>query len=959
MPSYHAYWGKARPTADMAELHLLVHHSLDVAAVGHAYLRRHPALLDWLAARFVAPRDVLLDWFVFWLALHDLGKFSITFQRQRSDLVEQLQGQPAPEAQAEPVRHDSLGFGFWREYMCDCALDEDWFGEFDSRSDLTDAVEPWVRVATGHHGMPPRTDAGVQATRHFTPRGAARDAPSRNAADALDFVAAMRAMFLSPATAALVTRPDFADRSRELSWWLAGVVVLADWIGSDTDHFPYRATALQSLAGYWADALAHADAALDATGILVAPLRAPLGFAQLFPRIPAPSPLQAWAAELPVAPRPQLHLLEDVTGAGKTEAAVMLTQRLIAAGVADGFFIGLPTMATANAMHERISQVYRPLFGEAASLALAHGRRNLVEAFAASVLRPGRADADPDAPDGDDTATARCTAWLADHNKRALLAPAGVGTIDQALLATLRSKHQSLRLLGLFRKVLVVDEVHACDAYMLRTLELLLEFHARAGGSAVLLSATLPMRMKRKLLAAFAQGAGQSAAPAHRRDYPLVTSWVAGNAADEPAPAVPPVATAVAAATLTEQPIATRAAVRRRVGVRHESDRAALHRLILDTLAAGRCVAWIRNTVADVLDAHAELAPALPAGSVTVFHARFALADRLVIEQRVLATFGRDSGPAERRGQLLLASQVAEQSLDIDADLLVTDLAPIDRLVQRAGRLMRHVRDAEGRASTDPQAGDARGEPLMVVFGPAFTEAPRSDWFKDFFPKASGVYPDHGQLWLTARALQAGGFTMPDDARALVEAVYDGEAELPAGLQASSNRAEGKAYGDRSLADANVVDPERGYVRGGSEWDTDESAPSRLGEDTHDVLLCRWDGGVLRPLHAHADPRAAWAYSGVRIARRLLCGVPQPADAARATALAECAQRLPGQGRWSVLLPLESDGKDGFAARALRLSRDEKAELPARCRYSSLTGLVLEDEAAPDPEGAGAGASRQ
>ncbi|WP_176256746.1 CRISPR-associated helicase Cas3' [Derxia lacustris] len=936
---YHAYWGKARPShraEGAAQMHLLVHHSLDVAAVGQAYLRRHPVLLDWLADQLGAAPAVLLDWLAFWLALHDLGKFSLTFQLQRADLVERLQGS-SPEARTSGIRHDSLGFAFWREYVAERAFDDAWFGSFDSPADLTDALEPWVRIVTGHHGMPPRADIGIGVCGHFGARPDSRRAVPRNVADALGFIDAMRAMFLSPAAAALAAQPDFGERSRRVSWWLAGLVVLADWIGSNADAFPYRDTASQSLASYWADALARADAALDATGVFATPLRAPIAFGQLFDGIVTPSPLQAWAADVAIASRPQLHLLEDVTGAGKTEAAVMLTQRLIAAGVADGFFMGLPTMATANAMHARISQVYLKLFGDHASLALAHGRKNLVEAFAATVLRPGRDDSDAEAEEGADTATARCTAWLADHNKRALLAPAGVGTIDQALLGTLRSKHQSLRLLGLFRKVLVVDEVHACDAYMLRTLERLLEFHAQAGGSAILLSATLPMRMKRRLLDAFARGAGETAAPPHAGDYPLVTSWIAES--DD---------------ALSEQPIATRAAVRRRVTVQHESDPAALQRRILDALAAGRCVAWIRNTVADVLDAHAALAPHLPVDKVTVFHARFALADRLATEQRVLATFGRESGPEQRRGQLLIASQVAEQSLDVDADLLISDLAPIDRLVQRAGRLMRHVRDAEGRVLAGAEAQDARGEPQLIVFGPAFVDEPRHDWFKDFFPRASGVYPHHGQLWLTAQALRAGSFTMPDNARALIEAVYGNEAELPAGLHGSANRAEGKDYGDASLADANAVSRDLGYERRGTEWDVEVSAPSRLGEDTLDVLLCRWHGAELHPLHAHADPRAAWAYSSVRIARRLICNVPEPRDAARAAALAECAARLPGQGKWSVLLPLEDDGAGGLVGAALRLARDEKTELPARWHYSPLTGLVLEEERAPDGDASGA-----
>ena len=319
----------------------------------------------------------------------------------------------------------------------------------------------------------------------------------------------MRALLVNCAVAAIPSALDaesFRRASVDLSWWIAGLAVLADWLGSNTNFFGYRADPEHPLplADYWAYAKRQAAIALDASGVLPMNSERALGFTELFPSIVTPSPLQDWAATVTLAPGPQIHLLEDVTGAGKTEAAVMLAHRLMGAGCADGFFIGLPTMATANAMYGRIAQVYGKLFSECASLALAHGQRNLVESFAKSVVPSGPQE--DDARQADDSATARCSAWLADHNKRALLSPAGVGTLDQALLAVLHSKHQSLRLLGLFRKVLVVDEVHACDAYMQGVLETLLEFHARVGGSAILLSATLPQRMKQALLDAFASG---------------------------------------------------------------------------------------------------------------------------------------------------------------------------------------------------------------------------------------------------------------------------------------------------------------------------------------------------------------------------------------------------------------------------------------------------------------------
>src|SRR5690606_17591138 len=279
---------------------------------------------------------------------------------------------------------------------------------------------------------------------------------------------------------------------------------------------------------YWTQARQNARRALMEAGVVPTPTKKHLTFFDLFPNIETPSPLQRWAMEVEVTSEPQIHLLEDVTGAGKTEAALTLAYRMMEAGAAQGFFIGLPTMSTANAMYSRVASIYQNLFDRDSNLVLAHGNRTLVESFAASVFPEDQSEGD--AEQYDETASARCTAWLADHNKRALLAQTGVGTIDQALLGVIHSKHQSLRLLGLFGKVLIVDEVHACDAYMQGVLEVLLEFHARSGGSVILLSATLPVHMKQKLLGAYAKGRNSLCPVISEQAYPLATWWQATNA---------------------------------------------------------------------------------------------------------------------------------------------------------------------------------------------------------------------------------------------------------------------------------------------------------------------------------------------------------------------------------------------------------------------------------------------
>lgn len=887
MSTPYLYWGKAKPAqADKASWHLLPYHCLDVAASGIAYLKQASAFREFLCQRLLLTQDQLYQWAGFWLALHDLGKFSTTFQGQRNDILATLQGRQSRFAYT--VRHDTLGQVIWREHLEYEAGAEAWFGE-DTHALLT-ALDHWVRAMTGHHGQPP-SETETSTRPHFE-RSSDFHAVSA-------FVKQMRGLFLHDMdwqAPCFVDADQFAQASRELSWWLAGLTVLADWIGSNQDHFPYEDKELP-LDVYWRRAQSQAEGACASIGVLPVNSRATSSFAELFPGLQHPSPLQSWAASTPLDHGPQIHLLEDVTGAGKTEAAMMLTHRLMASGVAEGFFIGLPTMATANAMYGRLSTFYATLFEGQASLVLATGQRELVESFAASVLAAGPVEQDPSQED--DSASARCTAWLADHNKRALLAPAGVGTIDQALMAVLQGKHQSLRLLGLFRKVLIVDEVHACDAYMQGVLERLLRAHASVGGSAILLSATLPERMKSALLTAFAEGCGQPApALPDETAYPLITSWSASQTA-----------------RVATHATGTRPDVVRTVQTLYVSDLNEVVRSILQAMSDGQCVCWMRNTVADAMAAHALFADQLEADQLMVFHARFTLRDRLDMEDRILKHFGPHSTGAQRRGRLVIATQVAEQSLDADWDWMVTDLAPIDRLIQRAGRLQRHRRDAHGNRLLDATQPSGRTPPCLWVLGPAWTEQPPADWFKAFFPKSSKVYRHHGHLWLTARLLQEGQLRMPADARRLIEGVYGEDITLPAALQQVADVVFGEEMSEASQAHSNAIKLDVGYEWRGEQWWSDAQTPTRLGEASRNVLLCRWVDGRLLPWAFHSRPRHAWAYSTVKVPERLIAESIPPSDPDELHAWEAVKLALPDQGKWSVLLPLKAtaDGSVGEA----------------------------------------------
>lgn len=883
------YWGKADPAYQHEQKwHPLAYHSLDVAAVGVAYLEQS-SLLNSCCGLLNCSKQEFLSWSAFLFAFHDLGKFSEAFQSQRPDLILELQEREPDPTKRYNERHDSLGFWLWGggyEGICSDALSE--IG-ISNEKRVQDSLTCWMRAVTGHHGTPPKPYGNAESFFRREDKQAAAD-----------FVQAMAELLLTKEALCIPSNQNFKIASEMMSWWFAGVTVLADWLGSNTQFFPYKSPSTD-LGKYWKYAQGQATEVLAHSGVTPAAIEKGRSLKDLFQKIQQASPLQQWAVSVDIPQTPQIYLLEDVTGAGKTEAAMMLAYRLMEQGLAEGFFIGLPTMATANAMYKRVAEVYQKLFAGNANLVLAHGHKKLVEEFAATIFPVGTPE--HDGAQLDETASARCSAWLADHSKRALLASAGIGTIDQALLAVLHSKHQSLRLLGLFNKVLIVDEVHACDAYMQGVLEVLLEFHARTGGPVILLSATLPSRMKQALLNAYAKGRNQAPAPELRSDaYPLATRWHDGQT------------------VLLEDALASRACVSRTVQIHYEADDEKVFAHITAALQQGQCVGWIRNTVADAMAAYERISQTISPENITLFHARFALKDRLDKEAQVLDLFGEDSKQQARQGRLMIATQVAEQSLDVDFDVLITDLAPIDRVLQRAGRLQRHVRDAQGNRLVATDAKDGRSAPCLWVYAPAWTEQPKADWYSAAFKKAQYVYGHHGQLWLTAKVLQNGSFTMPADARSLIEAVFSETETLPESLTKNALKAEGQDMSEASLAQLNTLKIDGGYKRGEiSDWWGESKTPSRLGEETMEIMLAKWVDGNLQRW-----AEGVWTYSMVKVAARLLARVDAPSDTMNKVAYVHLQQTLPSQGKWCVLLPL-SQRLDGVWAGQAWTAGNEKS----------------------------------
>lgn len=861
-----SFWGKARPTdADGSPgWHPLAFHSLDTAAVGEALLASHGGLTDRLCGLFGLPDSKAVALLRFLICLHDVGKFARKFQVKKPERFPSCFG---TDPSAIPSRFDH-GLGG----LCLFTEHPDIFGH------SARAAKRWLPIVsaiTGHHGSPP--DLATNA-------GTLRADFGQDGIEAARAFADRARVLLDPPS----PMPQMDDdRARRISWLLAGLAVLSDWIGSNEDWFPFRnPNDFADLDHYWVYARERAATAVRQAGIIPAAAAGHLDYETLVGSQVAPSPMQKWAGNVPLPKGPALFIVEDETGSGKTEAALMLAHRIMASGRADGFYIALPTMATANAMFDRLDRALRHLFAPDAhpSLALAHGARGLHPGFQAARSNWGRKEAPyGDHGEADVAASTACAEWIADDRRRAFLADAGAGTVDQSLMAVLPARHQSLRLFGLAQRVPIVDEVHAYDAYMRREIETLLTFQAALGGSAILLSATLPADHRQSLVDAFATGLGEDPIGIAEQAYPLATVRARG--------------------VQTEAPVAGRPGRGRKLPVRflRSSDEALGE--VERAARVGRAALYIRNTVDDAREAHAELtARGIDA---ELFHARFALADRLEIERRTVETFGRESRAEERAGKVLVATQVVEQSLDLDFDFLASDLAPVDLLIQRAGRLWRH----EWR--------ERAGEPELFIVAPSTADNPSEDWFEIFLPRAAYVYPDHARLWITARTLEQNGvMESPGDLRTLLETVYAPEAEehTPPALQERLLTIEGRDRAARSMGRLNTLSLSSGYMRDSGAWESDMRTPTRLAEDPRVTLrLARLLNDRIEPYalaHAPEEPWRAWRLSEVDISQRHVTGETVPSRFAEAAREART-----DWGRYDedkMLVVLEEAGNDGL-----------------------------------------------
>ncbi len=602
-----------------------------------------------------------------------------------------------------------------------------------------------ARAVGGHHGVFDSASLLLQAA----PQAIGKGLWDESRTWIIDWLAKQHDL------SGLPTKREFAGLTL-----LAGLTTVSDWIASSEEHFPYRPEALgppQGLDSFLSESKVKAATALDRLGWRTRlRLREPLDFQKFF-GIPNPRPLQTECIRISDdLDLPSLVIVEAPMGEGKTEAALFVAERQKQRHDLRGSFIALPTQATSNQMFGRVVKALSHGTSEGiAHLLLLHGHASLSAEFE-DLKKRGQtgflpSSVEPDAPTDAQVIDAQVMAgeWFT-YRKRGLLAPYGVGTVDQALMAALQSKHVFVRLLGLAGKVVVIDEVHAYDTYMSALLERLLAWLRAIGTSVVMLSATLPNSRRAALVKAFA---GEFEIPSEIPPYPCLTVVSGGQVRTKAFAAFAP------GKRILLEPV--------------PSEATALAVWLRDRISSGGCAAVVCNTVSRAQEIYEACRQTMPGDAddgapvVALLHSRFPFEEREEREQRTLKRFGKPGDAVVRPARaVLVATQIIEQSLDIDFDLMVSELPPIDLLFQRAGRLHRHERGLRPTGEM-PTLGLIE-TPLTAEGAPAFPTG------------HTKVYEEHILLrtWLILR--DCWELKIPEEIRSRVEAVYADTGEVPA-----------------------------------------------------------------------------------------------------------------------------------------------------------------------------------
>lgn len=655
------FWAKLNQDdeGNIIEWHPLLAHSADVAVVTEALLSK--TILNNRMASLIG-NEKLNDSQIARLSvlagLHDAGKVNHGFQNRMFKSRQPRAGHVTPfiELLDADVKYQE-------RLLIPLGIDKilQWF------PDQITAIH-FLLAVWGHHGKPIPIQHSFKATLW-------QESDERNPAEELNKLGeAIQKWFPQAFEENDDPFPDEPVFQHEFN----GLLTLADWLGSDPKFFPFA----EYSDNYIEVARSRAVFALEKLGLNPNKPRNQLGLQPVqFDRIAdfKPFDIQQQCLDLPIHRDGSLSILESDTGSGKTESAIARFVRLYQEGLVDGMYFAVPTRSAATQLYDRIVEATQKAFPEPET------RPPVVQAVSGYI----KADAEEATPLPDFKVLwpeskrdqLRERGWAAEHPKRYLAGAIVVGTIDQVFLSTLQVNHAHMRSAALLRHFLVVDEVHSSDAYMTKLLDRVLDVQLKAGGHALLMSATLGTASRYHLTNKH-QPDIPTPEDARNIPYPLITHVDANR--KEP--------TEVHASSSGKQK-------RVKIDTKDiEGSENEIASFAVDQAKAGARVLIIRNLVKDCIKTQRALENLLGVDSEYLFnihgvsaphHSRFAPDDRKRLDNEIENVFGKNT---DKHSVIAVATQTVEQSLDIDADILITDLCPMDVLLQRIGRLHRHTR---------------------------------------------------------------------------------------------------------------------------------------------------------------------------------------------------------------------------------------------------------------------------
>lgn len=648
-------------------------HCLNVGCVAEAFTEQLPPQL-----RAIVPAGIAAL-----AALHDVGKVSPGFQAKCPAWLVQNRIDPSSIAGSE--------------------TDHAKVSQHTLQERLPDPLRLWAAIVGAHHGRVKGERVTSIAESRHAEWSAERNRLVRELTDVFGDVP------LSPGVEATL-------------WASAGLITVSDWIGSDEALFPQAWTApIEARRKRGRDAL-------SAVGWESPTLKGDLRFSDLFPEFQAN---QLQTASWENITEPGLYIIQGQMGCGKTEAALAAAYKLMSGGRNTGLYFALPTQITSNRIHVRVREFLERALEGSSEFRLIHGASWLTEPSPIRSLNPSA----PNDPESNEHVRAGYS-WFASA-KRALLAPFGVGTVDQALLGIVAAKHFFVRQLGLAGKVVILDEIHSYDLYTSTLIDTLIQRLLELKATVIVLSATLTHDRHKQLLAL----AGVNTVDLSTA-YPLLSGM-------SPSLQQHPVESPISKTIFVSFPSAESLIVSS-----------------LERAQRGECVLWIRNTVAEAQETFSRLKSDNREGgpSLALLHARFPYFRREELENDWMDRLGKDGTRRPQNGCVLVSTQVTEQSVDIDADLLITDLAPTDMLLQRLGRVWRHER---ARPSERPEVWIRS---LTLDDDQLRTLSARE--LQHALGKSARVYAPYVLLRSWREWKQRKSLALPNDIRAILEATY-------------------------------------------------------------------------------------------------------------------------------------------------------------------------------------------